>query len=89
MSNDKLQKPFGSRLIEADQYVEETGTFFGPLVDWASGKNGPANWDPEYVPPPVPYVQGNIVEDQKAWMKLGQGQRLNDLRKPGPTDIPP
>ena len=59
--------------------MNETGTVWGPLVQWGSHDTAP-NWDPDYRAPDADkYVGGDYIEDMKAWMRLGAGERLPDL----------
>ncbi|ODO07740.1 hypothetical protein I350_03315 [Cryptococcus amylolentus CBS 6273] len=51
------------------RYQEETGTVFGPPLEFKVEKRGEV---------PADYIGGDPVEDQVAWMKVGHGARLGE-----------
>lgn len=60
---DKLKE----LLHDWGKYEEETGTVFGPPLKW--GDRSPLLPD---------QIGGDVVEDQKAWMRVGKGKSLMD-----------
>ena len=67
-------------MLIADTYVSETGTVFGDDVDWNDKKRDPPNYDPDFKNTAnLHFSGGDHIEDMKAWMRLGKGERLPDL----------
>lgn len=60
--------------------MEETGTVFRENINWDAFLSHVANYDSDYRRTEFDdFVGGDHVEDVKAWMSLGEGERLPDL----------
>ncbi|ODO07741.1 hypothetical protein I350_03317 [Cryptococcus amylolentus CBS 6273] len=63
----KLPDKLKELVADWGRYEEETGTVFGPPIKHARGHGEPIQKE---------HVSGDVVQDQKAWMRVGHGRKL-------------
>ncbi|ODN79352.1 hypothetical protein L202_03356 [Cryptococcus amylolentus CBS 6039] len=63
----KLPDKLKELVADWGRYEEETGTVFGPPIKHARGHGEPIQKE---------HVSGDVVQDKKAWMRVGHGRKL-------------